>query len=438
MPGRGSLSNPQPCFLRHNHNESFALHGHAPRVTLPHRLIRLIVVAMPIKILFVDDSEVIRFLYGKALERDSELSIVGMAGDGEGAIRKARELQPDVILLDIEMPRMDGLTALPRLRDVSPKSAIFVLSAVDQHYANLAVDALAMGAIECLVKPGAEGAEAIQTFHEELRGKIKEVIKYRKRVEEGHSEIRKQALLAGDARIPVLAKLNHAPRKTKLHPRPQLLAKPEEAPASCVQEMPARLRARSHHAIKAIVIASSTGGPEALIALLSKLKGQLAYMPIFITQHMPPVFTTALAKHLAHYGERSCKEAEDGEDVEPGMVYVAPGDQHLIIRKHGSKIVTHLTKDNPVNSCRPAADPMFASASNVYGPQLLAVVLTGIGNDGTQGARVVVEQGGAVIAQDKASSVVYGMPRSVAEAGLCESILPLADLPAEILKRCHR
>lgn len=395
---------------------------------------------MAIRILLVDDSEVLRFLYSKALERDAELSVVAMAGDGEDAVSKAHELQPDVILLDLEMPRMDGLTALPHLRNASPDSAIFILSGVNEHYANVAVDALAMGAIECLAKPGADGAEAIQKFHEELRTKIKTVIRQRARIEQGHTELRKQAMMAGESQVLPKDKTTITTRKLKLYPKPQLATSFTEPSSALMSEREAaiRLRPRTHHAIKALAIASSTGGPESLIAIFSNLKGKLKDLPIFITQHMPPIFTKALAEHLERYGERPCKEAEDGEIVQPGMIYVAPGDYHLTLRKHGHTVSVRLTKDQPVNSCRPSADPMFASASNVYGPQLLAVILTGIGTDGTQGARVVVDQDGAVIAQDKATSAVYGMPRSVAEAGLCEAVLPLTAIPAEIVQRCRR
>ncbi|MFZ4542218.1 MAG: CheB methylesterase domain-containing protein [Rickettsiales bacterium] len=185
-----------------------------------------------------------------------------------------------------------------------------------------------------------------------------------------------------------------------------------------------------------LAIASSTGGPDALLKVFAGLKGKLKHLPIFITQHMPPIFTAALAEHISLHGERPCKEGVDGEAVEHGMTYVAPGGFHMLVRKEGDKMTLKLTQDPPVNSCRPSADPMFDSISKAYGRNVLGLVLTGIGADGAAGIRTIVENGGSVFAQDKETSVVYGMPRSAAETGMLESIQPLEQIPNYLIRRC--
>ncbi len=392
---------------------------------------------MPITILIVDDAEIIRFLYARTLERDPELRVVATAEDGHEAIALAEKHQPDVILLDIEMPRMDGLKALPHLRKVSPESQIFIVSGTSHHYADAAIDALAMGATEFFVKPGVSGGDEALAFHQELRATIKEVMHYRRQVASVQHAMRARELMLTPAVSPVAVEAVAKPRPS-LRPRPLLTAARLEEVSLAPAPAEYALRPRTHHPIHALAIASSTGGPETLLHLFSQLKGQLMHLPIFITQHMPPVFTASLAEHIAQYGERKCREAVHGERALPGVVYVAPGGHHLTVRGTAAHAQIHVTNDAPVNSCRPAADPMFASLSHVYGKGLLAVVLTGIGQDGLNGARVIVDQGGAVLAQDKASSVVFGMPRAVAEAGLCEAILPPNALVREILARTHR
>lgn len=192
---------------------------------------------------------------------------------------------------------------------------------------------------------------------------------------------------------------------------------------------------RSSSPFRAIAIASSTGGPPALTTLFEGLRGKLPHLPIFITQHMPATFTPIFAQQLSEAGGCDCREGKDGEAVSPVRVYLAPGGYHMEVhRGENGRPTIHLTQDPPVNSCRPAADPMFNTISEVYGPGLLAVVLTGIGQDGTEGAKTIVKNGGTVIAQDEASSVVYGMPKTVAEQVACKAILPLNEIAAYIIK----
>ena len=179
---------------------------------------------------------------------------------------------------------------------------------------------------------------------------------------------------------------------------------------------------------------SSTGGPQALAALFTQIKGRLTHLPIFITQHMPPTFTTILADHISKAGARPCREAKNGEMVKPGDTYLAPGDYHMLARKENNKITLSITQDPPENFCRPAADPMLRSLSTIYGRKLLVLVLTGMGQDGMEGAKVVVRAGGNVIAQDEASCVVYGMPKAVVENQLCRAVLPLPEIGQFLIK----
>jgi two-component system chemotaxis response regulator CheB len=376
---------------------------------------------MTIRILLVDDSEVVRLLFSKALERDPQLRVVAVAGNGFEAIEMAKKHKPDVVLLDIEMPKMDGRTALPEILKHSPSSKVFIVSSNEQTPEE-SLEALQHGAIDVFVKPGGNN-HAAQAFYSGLRDKLKAA--------------------AGDgteapatSQPPKLVETAALPASTpKLKPVTYLMRAPPPAPAAPQPPAPAKvyaLQRPGNTAVRAIAIASSTGGPEALRVVLQGLSETSLAVPIFITQHMPPKFTVALAEQLARYAGRDCHEAIDGEAVKPGILYLAPGGHHLTVRIENKHPVIRLTQDAPVNSCRPSADPMFSSLSHIYGTALLAVVLTGIGNDGLMGARAVRANGGTVIAQDRATSAVYGMPRMVAEADICEAVLPLGDIASYI------
>ncbi|MDX2095414.1 MAG: chemotaxis response regulator protein-glutamate methylesterase [Alphaproteobacteria bacterium] len=389
---------------------------------------------MPITILLVDDSEVVRFLFTKSLERDPDLRVIATATNGLEAIEMAKNYQPDIILLDIEMPLMDGLTALPKILAVAHRSKVFIISGDSRSNARAAIESLELGASEFILKPGATGALNPQEFNEELRVKIKALIGPKER--RAAPALPRPPANIRTAKSPASAPKT-APSLKKMAPvtalRPPLANAPAraETPAAPISLQPAKTTS-----VHALAIASSTGGPEALLRIFTDLNGQLQHIPIFITQHMPPVFTTALAEHITRHAGRLCREAVDGEKVAAGMIYLAPGGYHLLVRQTGQETTLALTQDPPVNSCRPSADPMFASISHAYGRNVLGLVLTGIGADGCQGARRIVENGGSVIAQDKASSVVYGMPRSVAEAGLCEAVVPLDRMADHLMRRC--
>lgn len=356
---------------------------------------------MPIKVMLVDDSAIIRGLISKALTKHASIEIVGTAINGKIAIDVARFQKPDVIILDIEMPEMDGITALPKLLEVSPQSHIIMASTLTQANAAISIKALELGASDYIPKPSSTGDKNnLDIFYESL--------------------VRKVLALGGSdaAKSPSVA---YAPA-----------ASAKSTPLGAEVKLDAR---KIGHPIKALAVASSTGGPKALQDLFTALQGQLMHVPIFITQHMPPTFTGLLANNIGKYSQRPGIEAKAGDAVQPGHIYVAPGDYHMTVTGPASQAKIALNQDAPESFCRPAADPMLRSLANVYGNQLLLVVLTGMGHDGYKGAQFVVEKGGYVIAQNKETSVVYGMPKAVAEAGLCTEILPLQEIASYLIQK---
>ncbi len=352
---------------------------------------------MTIRVLLVDDSAIIRGLMSKALSQDTSIEIVGAASNGEIAINMAKSTQPDIIILDIEMPVMDGIIALPHLLVVAPKCKIIMASTLTERNANISLQALSLGAADYLTKPTTKFGDDVESFYRQLTMKI-------------------HALT--DGKIPVEASIVPSVQK------PVVLA-----PIALSQE------SLSSAGIRAIAIASSTGGPQALMSVFEQIKGQFNHLPIFITQHMPPTFTAILADHLGKAGNRETFEAKDGLEVVEGQAYVAAGDYHMTVSESLGKVRIHTNQDPQENFCRPAADVMLRSLSAVYGKRLLLIVLTGMGQDGMLGAKEVIKNGGHVIAQDEASSVVYGMPKAVAENKLCKAILPLSNIGPYLIQQ---
>jgi two-component system chemotaxis response regulator CheB len=359
--------------------------------------------------MIVDDSAVIRGLMNKALTNDPDLSVVGSAANGQMAIQQAAELRPDVMVLDIEMPIMDGITALPEIIRVSPNTKVIIASTLSLRNAEISMRALSLGATDYLPKPTARLGGEVDIFYRDLISKVKALAPARQAV------------------LPAATPTNIAAPAVNLA---------KAAPVSKPFIPPAYASTPLHvGGVKALAIASSTGGPQALLRVFEDIKGRLLQIPIFITQHMPPTFTTILAGHIAKAGNRACKEAQEGMVVTAGEAYIAPGDYHLIPEKTAAgNIVLHTTQDPPENFCRPAADPMLRALSNIYGRQLAIVVLTGMGSDGAEGAKIAVSNGASVIAQDEASCVVYGMPRAVVESGICRAVLPLSEIGAYLLR----
>lgn len=341
----------------------------------------------PVRVLVVDDSAVARKLLKDLLSSDPEITVVGAAGDGRQALVRIRELKPDLVTLDIDMPGLDGMDALVEIRKLYPKLPVIMFSTLTERGAAVTLDALARGASDYVAKPSP--SETPESSHERVQKEL----------------IRKIKFLCAE----------RAPR-----------TQPVPAPAS--------LSFRPQSRIDVVAIGTSTGGPSALSELIPRLPADLP-VPIVIVQHMPPLFTHLLAERLNAIGPLDVREGKDGEKLQRGQVRIAPGDQHMTVTRKGTDFLLGLNRDPHENSCRPAVDVLFRSVAKTYGANVLAVVLTGMGSDGTQGAAAVREAGGEVIVQDEESSVVWGMPGKVVAASLADRIYPLSGIAPELVRR---
>ena len=341
----------------------------------------------PVRILIVDDSAVVRRVLCELLASDPEIVVAGTAGNGSQALARILEVKSDLVTLDIEMPGMDGLEALVEIRKLYPKLPVIMFSTLTEHGATATLDALARGASDYVTKPShSEPSERPQErVREELIRKIKSLCAER------------------------------VPR-----PRP--------VPAPIV------VSARPQARIDVVAIGTSTGGPNALTALIPQLPADFP-VPIVIVQHMPPLFTRLFAERLNTLTRLEVREGKEGQKLRRGQVWIAPGDHHMTVARKGTEIVLGINHDPQENSCRPAVDALFRSVAQAYGANVLAVVLTGMGTDGTRGAAVIREAGGEVIVQDEASSVVWGMPGSVVAASLADRIYPLGGIGREVVRR---
>lgn len=365
----------------------------------------------PVRIMVVDDSAIVRGLITKALGQQPSIEIVATAFDGYSAISEIQRQPVDVVVLDIEMPRMDGITALPELLKVSPQSKVIIASTLSQRNAEISLKALSLGASDYIPKPSSRDGN--DRFYQELYEKIVALAPTR--------------VVAAYTKPEPIDAIVRTPMGATFKPDAPEIKPNSLNDSSLYPSKPPR----------AIAIASSTGGPQALLKIFAQLKGKLNGVPIFITQHMPPNFTTILAGNIKQTSEKDCHEPIDGEVVKPGIIYLAPGDFHMQPVMREREVVIGLNQKPPVNFCRPAADPMIESLQVIYGQQLLLIVLTGMGSDGFVAAQKLHKAGGTVIAQDKDSSVVWGMPRAVAENQACKGVLTLDDIPRYILKACQ-
>jgi two-component system, chemotaxis family, protein-glutamate methylesterase/glutaminase len=351
-----------------------------------------------IRVAIVDDSVVVRSLLQRWLANCDDVSVVGTAADGKAALVLLEKKPADIVILDIAMPVMDGLEALPKISALQPHAQIIISSTLTSRNAEISLHALDLGAADYVTKPSGKTVVLEgQDFFAELLEKIR-----------------------------VLGRLSQA-RSQKKSP----LMRSETKAKSCTAEatrivtasvMPPKVRPAI------LAIGCSTGGPQALFKLLSDLPKPFS-LPIVIVQHMPPIFTNILAQQLTRSTSIPTFEAHDKQEILPGHAYIAPGDFHMRLVNGPTGICLSLTQEAPVNYCRPAVDPFFASVAKLYGDKTLALVLTGMGRDGTQGAQAIQAAGGAVLVQDEESSVVWGMPGSVARAGLATGIAPLSKLP---------
>jgi two-component system chemotaxis response regulator CheB len=352
------------------------------------------------RVLIVDDAVVVRGLFGRWIEADGRFEVLPTCADGQSAIIAARKHKPDVIVLDLEMPVMDGMTALPELITCSPGSAILIASTLTRRNAKLSMRCLALGAAEVLPKPDTNRDLTLSTsFREEFIAKI-----------------------AGLAGAQVTALRPAAPaRLGPSAPSAPRERRPSQSLAGHVARLP-----------RYLIIGASTGGPRAVAQVLSDMKTILPHVATLIVQHMPPMFTASFAEQMHAQIRMPVREPSDGERIQQGAVYIAPGGRHMGIARENGHPVVRITDGPPVKFCRPSVDVLFGDAARELGNATLAIVLTGMGSDGCDGAKLLRQAGVAVIAQDEESSVVWGMPGAVAKAGLASLVMPLTEIGPSI------
>jgi two-component system, chemotaxis family, protein-glutamate methylesterase/glutaminase len=378
-----------------------------------------------IKVLVVDDSVVVRRLIVDSLTGQPDIEVVGTAANGLLAQAKIDQLKPDAITMDIEMPEMNGIEAVRELRKRHKHIPVIMFSTLSASGASATLEALSAGATDYVTKPSNVGSikESIAAVREQLVPKIHALAGRR-----GPAGPPPRPGPAGPARP------GFGPRPGAPVPgRPGLSSSRPTGPSGPGAPAPAR-RTGPAGRIDIIAIGSSTGGPDALTKVLQALPTDLA-VPIVVTQHMPPVFTRMFAERLDRSTPLHVVEASDGMELTPGTVYIAPGDKHLVLQRRSTATLTQLSGAPPENSCRPAVDVMFRSVAALFGAAAYATVLTGMGYDGRGGAKVLREAGAEVLAQDEASSVVWGMPGAVVGAGLADEVLPLDRIASALLQR---
>lgn len=350
-----------------------------------------------LRVLVVDDSVVIRRLLTNALSEDPQIEVVGTAANGILALQKISQTNPDVVTLDVEMPEMDGIEALRQIRKQYPSLVVIMFSTLTRRGGEATMEALALGANDYATKPANVGAldRAIALLREELIPKLKQFFDFGL----PHPALPKEVI-------------EHSlSQKTRLAEPLVKVSGPK----------------------RVLLIGSSTGGPAALSDVIPLLPADFP-VPILVVQHMPPMFTKLLAERLQQKSKIKVDEAQEGMQVEAGHAYIAPGDYHLGFRRDSLKVYCTLNQGPPENSCRPAVDVMFRAAQATFHGPAIAVVLTGMGQDGLRGVEALRPTGSYVIAQDEESSVVWGMPGAVARAGLANAVLPLRCIVPEIMK----
>lgn len=344
------------------------------------------------RVLIVDDSVVVRGLFSRWISEHPGLTVAGIAADGRAAIEAASRLKPDLIILDLDMPEVDGLAALPEILVQSPKSIVLVASSLTRRNARLSLRCLSLGAVDVLPKPeGNRDLTVSLEFRRELVAKLVALCEAKPRVR------------------PVLPAQTLLPSRTA----PGLVT--NLAPYTSV--IP-----------RYLLIGASTGGPRAVSRLLGDLGPALGQLTTLVVQHMPPVFTASFADQIASHTGHPAREPLDGEQLVAGSIYIAPGGRHLGIERRLGHPVARIDDGPPVRFCRPAVDILFNDAARIFGTSAIGIILTGMGSDGTDGTRALREAGSAVIVQDEATSTVWGMPGSVVKAGLASKVMPIEEI----------
>ncbi|EAQ82571.1 protein-glutamate methylesterase/protein-glutamine glutaminase [Blastopirellula marina] len=367
-----------------------------------------------IRVLVVDDSALYRKLVRDVLAQIPQLEVVGVAADGRIALDKIEYLRPDLITLDVEMPTIDGLGVLKELKRFPHPPGVIMLSALTGAGAEATMAALQLGAFDFVLKPNGANVEAStaalsETLKQRVDAYLRRVVRTPKLV------------AAGTTHHPT-----EAPPKAREEPKP-----PHPAALKSALDLSFRFP------IEAVALGISTGGPPALTAQLPSIPKDFP-VPIFVVQHMPPIFTKSLADDLNRRCQAEVVEAADGDEVRPGTIYIAPGGHQMKVERDGVRTRIRVNNDPHERNCRPSVDYLFRSISHVYGGSALGVIMTGMGDDGTVGCKLLKRQGANILAQNEASSVVYGMPRSIVEADLADLICPLHDVGREIVNCVKR
>ncbi|HWX63205.1 chemotaxis response regulator protein-glutamate methylesterase [Bradyrhizobium sp.] len=367
----------------------------------------------PLKVMVVDDSVVIRGMISRWIASEPDMVVAASLRTGLEAVNQLDRINPDVAVLDIEMPELDGISALPQLLAKKRNLVVIMASTLTRRNAEISFKALSLGASDYIPKPeSTREAHAADIFHHDLIQKIRTF----------GAKLRRST--------PPSATPAHAPSPSSAIDRLRdLSARPAAAAAAATAR-----RAFGLPAPRVLLVGSSTGGPQALMSLVTELGPVIDRYPVLITQHMPPTFTTILAEHLARSSRRPAHEAVDGETIKAGQIYLAPGGRHMRVVKHGMDAQIALDDGPAVNFCKPAVDPLFMSAIDVWQGAIMSVILTGMGSDGMRGGKEIVAAGGSVIAQDEATSVVWGMPGAAANAGICAAILPLNQIAPKLVR----
>lgn len=348
-----------------------------------------------IRVLVIDDSALVRSILCDVLNADPAIEVVGTAGDAHIAREKIKKLNPDVLTLDIEMPRMDGLTFLSNLMRLHPMPVVMV-SSLTERGADVTLDALAMGAVDFLSKPRIDIAATLQDYGDELIAKIK-------------TAARANVRALDSKRMPTLRTRGESP--------------------SVSGAAPATPRMRTTERI--IAIGASTGGTEAIKEVLCHLAPDSP--GVLITQHIPPAFSTSFARRMNDVSPLTVCEAQDGQQVLPGHVYIAPGDYHLSLARDGARYICKVAQDAPVNRHRPSVDVLFRSVAQGAGPNAIGVLLTGMGRDGARGLKLMREAGAPTLVQDEHTSVVWGMPGEAVSIGAAAEVLPIEEIASRLM-----
>jgi two-component system, chemotaxis family, protein-glutamate methylesterase/glutaminase len=356
-----------------------------------------------IRVMIVDDAVVVRGLFSRWVGEEADLEVAAALRTGREAVNQIERIDPDVLVLDIDMPELDGIAALPLLLEKRRDLVVIMASTLTRRNAEISLKALSLGATDYIPKPVSNReVTGSPTFRRELIEKIRTLGLRAKRLR--------------------LARVASPPLQPDAKPAP-------------VSHSGLVLRPMPLIAPRVLLIGCSTGGPQALNTIIAKIGSVIDCAPVLITQHMPVTFTAILAEHLQRLAGRPVAEGQDGEEIRAGHVYVAPGGRHMTVARRDNGTAVIALDDGPlINFCKPSVDPLFDSAAAVWGQKIMAVVLTGMGTDGLNGAKTITAAGGHVMAQDEATSVVWGMPGQVAHAGICSAVLPLNDIAPKLVR----